>query len=63
MTLMTVELNAAAGTGPKPALFAANYTNDDAGRASSRRPTGWCDKDFSAPSGFRRAATGATDER
>jgi hypothetical protein len=62
MTLMTVESDAAAGTGPKPALFAANYTNDDAERASSRRPTGRRDKGFSAPSGSRRAATGAIDE-
>jgi len=61
MTLTTIEPNAPAGRAPKPALHAASNT-DDAEQASSRRPSGRRDKGFSAPSGSRRAATGATDE-
>ncbi len=62
MTLRILEPNTTAGKAPNPALHVASNTNDDAEGASSRRPTGRRDKGFSAPSGSRRAATGATDE-
>ncbi len=62
MTLTTVALDATTGAGPKPALYVANHTADDAMQASSRRITCRRDMAFSASSGFRRAATGVIDE-
>jgi len=61
MTLTTVEPNGAM-TGRTTTPSAANNANDDGAKPSSSRPSGRRDKGFSAPSGSRRAATGATDE-